>query len=177
MSRRASLFARQNPGRRRVRFPDEVVFDESVKENDADAVVSMLRRASVDIDVNRINSAGLTALHQAALDGNLPVVRILTRFGADLNCRDTDSWTPLHAACSMGHHHVARYLLESGADPTLLTEDGERPLDLVDPSDLATVAVMLQPPLVGHSAEEEEEEEEDDEDDNSDHSDDHVDNG
>ncbi|KAF0308848.1 hypothetical protein FJT64_002123 [Amphibalanus amphitrite] len=57
MSRRASLFARQNPGRRRVRFPDEVVFDESVKENDADAVVSMLRRASVDIDVNRINSA------------------------------------------------------------------------------------------------------------------------
>ncbi|KAF0308849.1 Protein phosphatase 1 regulatory subunit 27 [Amphibalanus amphitrite] len=119
---------------------------------------------------------GLTALHQAALDGNLPVVRILTRFGADLNCRDTDSWTPLHAACSMGHHHVARYLLESGADPTLLTEDGERPLDLVDPSDLATVAVMLQPPLVGHSAEEEEEEDED-EDENSDHSDDHVDNG
>ena len=58
MSRRASLFARQNPGRRRVRFPEEVVFDESVKENDADAVVTMLRRASVDIDVNRINSAG-----------------------------------------------------------------------------------------------------------------------
>ncbi|XP_037090705.1 protein phosphatase 1 regulatory subunit 27-like [Pollicipes pollicipes] len=145
MSRRASLFARQNPGRRRVRFPDEVVFDDNVRENDADAVVTMLRRASVDIDVNRINSAGLTALHQAALDGNLPVVRILARFGADLNCRDTDTWTPLHAACAMGHHHVARYLLESGADPRLVTADGQRPLDLVDPADLATVAVMLQP--------------------------------
>lgn len=58
MSRRASLFARQNPGRRRVRFPDEVVFDDSVRENDADAVLNMLRRASLDIDINRINMAG-----------------------------------------------------------------------------------------------------------------------
>ena len=31
MSRRASVFARQNPGRRRVRFPDEIVFEESIK--------------------------------------------------------------------------------------------------------------------------------------------------
>jgi hypothetical protein len=31
MSRRASVFARQNPGRRRVRFPDEIVFQESIK--------------------------------------------------------------------------------------------------------------------------------------------------
>ena len=64
MSRRASVFARQNPGRRRVRFPDEVMFEESIKESDGQAIMTMLRRVSVDIDVDRINMAGMTALHQ-----------------------------------------------------------------------------------------------------------------
>jgi len=64
MSRRASVFARLNPGKRRVRFPDEVMFEEGVKESDGDAIMSMLRRASVDIDVDRINMSGMTALHQ-----------------------------------------------------------------------------------------------------------------
>ena len=58
------MFARQNPGRRRVRFPDEVMFEESIKESDGQAIMTMLRRVSVDIDVDRINMAGMTALHQ-----------------------------------------------------------------------------------------------------------------
>lgn len=64
MSRRASFFARTHPGQRRVRFPDEIVFHESVKESDGEAVIRMLRRVSVDIDINRINMSGMTALHQ-----------------------------------------------------------------------------------------------------------------
>ena len=39
--------------------------------------------------------------------------------------------------------HSCRFLLENGADKSILTEDGERPLDLVEPSDLATIRVML----------------------------------
>ena len=58
MSRRASVFARQNPGKRRVRFPDEVIFENEIKEQDGHAVMNMLRRASIDIDIDRINSAG-----------------------------------------------------------------------------------------------------------------------
>ena len=58
------MFARQNPGRRRVRFPDEVMFEESIKESDGHAIMSLLRRTSVNIDVDRINMAGMTALHQ-----------------------------------------------------------------------------------------------------------------
>jgi hypothetical protein len=67
MSRRASVFARQNPGKRRVRFPDEVMFEESIKESDGHAIMTMLRRVSVDIDVDRINMAGMTALHQVMI--------------------------------------------------------------------------------------------------------------
>ena len=64
MSRRASVFARLNPGKRRVRFPDEVVFEDHIRESDADAIMNMLRRASVEIDLDRINMSGMTALHQ-----------------------------------------------------------------------------------------------------------------
>jgi hypothetical protein len=58
MSRRASVYARNNPGKRRVRFPDEVIFENEIKEQDGTAVMAMLRRASIDIDLNRINMAG-----------------------------------------------------------------------------------------------------------------------
>ena len=47
-----------------MRFPDEIVFEESIKEADGEVIISMLRRTSLDIDINRINMAGMTALHQ-----------------------------------------------------------------------------------------------------------------
>ena len=60
MSRRASLFGKDNPGKQRphVRFPDELVFLDNVKENEIDAMEVMLRRASVQIDINGLGAAG-----------------------------------------------------------------------------------------------------------------------
>ena len=52
---------------RRVRFPDEIVFHESIKESDGEAVIRMLRRVSVDIDINRITMSGMTAIHQVEI--------------------------------------------------------------------------------------------------------------
>ena len=37
-----------------------------------------------------------------------------------------------------------RLLLRHGADSNILTEDGERPIDLVEPTDMATIKVMLE---------------------------------
>jgi len=36
-----------------------------------------------------------------------------------------------------------RLLLDSGANRSILTDEGERPVDLVDPGDQRTIAVML----------------------------------
>jgi len=143
MSRRASVFARLNPGKRRVRFPDEVMFEEGVKESDGDAIMSMLRRASVDIDVDRINMSGMTALHQAVIDDNLVIIRLLIHHRAKLNKKDEDGWSPLHAAAANGLHHIAKYLISQGADKVALTDEGETAVDLVDPNDYKTMAVLL----------------------------------
>ena len=40
-------------------------------------------------------------------------------------------------------HPTFRLLLQHGADRNILTEDGERPIDLVEPTDLATFKIML----------------------------------
>lgn len=58
MSRRVSVFRKQNPGKPRVRFPDELVFQDSVKENDVEQMNHMLKRDSLQMDLNGINSAG-----------------------------------------------------------------------------------------------------------------------
>jgi len=142
MSRRASFFARTHPGVRRVRFPDEIVFHESIKESDGEAVIRMLRRVSVDIDINRINMSGMTAIHQAVVDNNLVLVRLLHIHGADINKPDSDTWTPLHAAAANGYHTIVSYLLSHGADRRLETEDGETAEDLVEEDDFDTLAVF-----------------------------------
>lgn len=145
MSRRASLYAKQNPEKPRpkVRFSDELVFLDNIKENDIQALGSMLRRASLQVDISGINDAGLTPLHQAVLDGNIMAVKLLIEHGANVNKQDDDYWTPLHAACAEGHSEIVQLLLDKGADRTILTDEGERPLDLVDPQDFATIRIML----------------------------------
>ncbi|XP_052273038.1 protein phosphatase 1 regulatory subunit 27-like isoform X2 [Dreissena polymorpha] len=111
MSRKASLFAKQNPEGKKakgVRFSDELVFLDNIKENDVKALSHMLRRASLQVDISGINDAGLTPLHQAVLDGNEAAVRLLVNHGADVNKQDKDSWTPLHAACAEGHADIVQ---------------------------------------------------------------------
>lgn len=58
MSRRASLLAKQNKCKPKVRFPDELVFLDNIKENDLNAVSTMLRRASLKVNINEINDVG-----------------------------------------------------------------------------------------------------------------------
>lgn len=144
MSRRASVAARKTRTKPQVRFPDELVFLDHIKENDIVAINSMLRRASMQIDINALNEVGLSPLHNAVLEGNLAAVQLLVSHGADVNRRDTDTWTPLHAACAEGHCDIVRILLANGARKDLKTCEGERPLDLVDSSDLQTIGAMLE---------------------------------
>lgn len=136
--------AKQERRKPAVRFPDELVFLDNMKENNIKACSSMLRRASIQMDLNGIDNSGLTPLHNAVLEGNLSACKLLVLHGADVNKIDTDTWTPLHAACANGEADIARYLLSVGASKDIKTEDGERPLDLCDARDFGVISVMLE---------------------------------
>lgn len=62
MSRRLSIQlknAASTKSKPKVKFTDELVFLESIKDNDIDSVRHMLRRASANIDINKINESGI----------------------------------------------------------------------------------------------------------------------
>ncbi len=63
MSRRLSIQYKnqqkeQKQSKPKVKFPDELVFLDSVKDNDVEEVRMLLRRASANIDVNKMNNSG-----------------------------------------------------------------------------------------------------------------------
>lgn len=69
-------------------------------------------------DINAQLDRGLTALHFAAMSGNLKVASFLIEHGIDLNVHDWGCYgTPLHTAISLAPNpEMAKLLIESGAD-------------------------------------------------------------
>eukprot|EP01029_Cantina_marsupialis_P011917 TRINITY_DN26421_c0_g1_i1.p1 TRINITY_DN26421_c0_g1~~TRINITY_DN26421_c0_g1_i1.p1 ORF type:complete len:215 (+),score=55.79 TRINITY_DN26421_c0_g1_i1:130-774(+) len=72
---------------------------------------------SSDLDVQD-HSAEETALHRAASRGDIEVVRLLIKSGADLNISDRKKQTPLHLAYAAKHDDIAAILIEAGASKT-----------------------------------------------------------
>ncbi|XP_053561861.1 protein phosphatase 1 regulatory subunit 27 [Bombina bombina] len=129
-----------NPGRRSarslrptraVRFPHDIVFQDHIRQGDLEQIGRFIRARKVTLDT--IYLSGMAALHEAVLSGNLDTVKLLVKYGADIEQKDENGWTPLHMACSDGHVHIARYLLSLGARQDILNDDGEKPSQLIDP--------------------------------------------
>ena len=117
-------------GRRRsVSFQPEVLLQEMVVDGDVEAVREILVSGVLN-DVNKLSPAGLTALHQSAIDGNLACAKTLVANGACVNCVDCELWTPLHAAAMSGRIDIVRFLLSNGADFHLKNEANETAYDV-----------------------------------------------
>ena len=115
--------------RRSVTFQPEVLLQEMVLDRDLKAVQDILA-SGVLLDINKLSPAGLTALHQSAIDGNLACAKVLVANGAHVNCVDCELWTPLHAAAMSGRIDIVRFLLSNGADPLLKNEANETAYDV-----------------------------------------------
>ena len=71
---------------------------------------------------------GRTALHLAALQGNVEIARLLIQCGASVNEIYTGYRTPLHEAASRGHSAITMLLLQKGAPVDACDESRYRPL-------------------------------------------------
>ncbi|XP_072208306.1 protein phosphatase 1 regulatory subunit 27 [Excalfactoria chinensis] len=128
---RYSRYRQRLRASRAVHFPNDVVFQDHIRQGDLEQVGRFIRARKVALDT--IYPSGTAALHQAVLTGNLDCVKLLVKYGADIQQRDEHGWTALHMACSDGHADIARYLLSLGASLEATTDDGEKPSDLIDP--------------------------------------------
>ena len=115
--------------RRSVTFQPEVLLQEMVLDGDIKAVKEILG-SGVLTNINKLSPAGLTALHQSAIDGNLECAKALIASGADVNCVDCELWTPLHAAAMSGKIEIVRYLLSHGANSLLKNESQQTAYDV-----------------------------------------------
>ena len=128
--RRSSADGGLMAGRRRsVTFQPEVLLQEMVLDGDLVAVKKILHSGTLE-DINKLSPAGLTALHQSAIDGNLECAKALIASGANVNCVDCELWTPLHAAAMSGKIEVVRFLLGHGADCHLKNESQQTAYDV-----------------------------------------------
>ncbi|NXW39998.1 PPR27 phosphatase, partial [Nyctiprogne leucopyga] len=128
---RYSRYAQRLRASRTVRFPNDLVFQDHIRQGDLEQVGRFIRARKVTLDT--IYPSGMAALHEAVLTGNLDCVKLLVKYGADIHQRDEAGWTPLHMACSDGHADIARYLMALGASAEATTAAGETPPDLIDP--------------------------------------------
>lgn len=88
------------------------VFQEAVRAGNTKALQALLQdMSSCEFNVNSFGPEGQTALHQSVIDGNLELVKLLVKFGADIRLANRDGWSALHIAAFGGHQDIVLYLV------------------------------------------------------------------
>ncbi len=71
---------------------------------------------------------GWSCMHEAAMNGDCEVIKMLLRHGISVNCTNSDNWTPLHAAVHKGNLSAVELLILSGADVNACSKGKWTPL-------------------------------------------------
>lgn len=116
-------------GKSRLNFQTGAIFLSACQTSDYDETERILSSDDKKI-INYANSDGLTALHQASIDGNIKMIKYLLEKGADINVTDNEGWNCLHASASCGYVEIARYLVDQGINIAEVTCDGELASDV-----------------------------------------------
>ena len=120
----------------------EPLVADAAMRSDVDGVRTLLRSGA---DVSAAQSDGMTALHWAALNGDLKTMDVLLVAGAAREALTrVGAYTPLHLASERGHGAAVARLLEAGAKAGPVTSTGVQPLHLAaQAGDVAAVKALL----------------------------------
>ncbi len=120
--------------------PEAKLF-EAADKNDLKGLRGLISKTP-DI-IKAVDSQRRTALHHAAINGNVEAVKILLVAKARIDSRDEDGCSPLHLAAEKGHLPVVQLLLEKRADPNLRNNQGYSPLFIAMEGNHSQVAESL----------------------------------
>jgi ankyrin repeat protein len=93
-----------------------------IRKNRYDHVLLLLQHGA-DVKEKCTGRQGETPLHFAASKGDINLINLLVKNGADVNARDANGFTPLFAVFT-GTPQAANLLLHLGADVTINTGNG-----------------------------------------------------
>ena len=95
---------------------------DAVEKNETFQIQALLAK---DLDVNKAQADGMTALHWATHHDNLDLAKKLLERGANAAAENRYGFTPLYLACINGNGYLVDALLDSGADPNTSVRGGE----------------------------------------------------
>ncbi len=99
---------------------------DAAMQGDKEAVRTLLKQAA---DVDAAQGDGMTALHWAAMKGDLEMAQMLMYAGANVKATTRlGAYTPLFLASQSGHADVMDALIKGGADPKAGDPAGTTPL-------------------------------------------------
>ncbi|KAK7497051.1 hypothetical protein BaRGS_00011787 [Batillaria attramentaria] len=84
---------------------------EAVRNGDSTGLRRLLEAREGKINLNVFDTEGQTALHQSCQLGNLELVKLLVKFGADVRLANRDGWSAVHIAAFGGHTDILLYLM------------------------------------------------------------------
>src|SRR5205807_1720950 len=92
------------------------------------------------VNPNTQDELGNTALHYAAQNGNLSLLKILVEKKGDINATNNFNWSVLHSAASavvegIENWEIIEWLIENGADFTVKSTIGSSVYDLFQEKD------------------------------------------
>ncbi|XP_051994235.1 caskin-1-like isoform X2 [Xyrauchen texanus] len=113
---------------------------QAVKTEDLVTVQRLLQRpkqgkakllgAAKKVNVNFQDTDGLSALHHAALNGNVELITLLLESQAVVDIKDLKGMRPLHYAAWQGKCEPMKMLLKSGSSVNSQSDEGKIPLHL-----------------------------------------------
>ena len=130
---------------RKISFPPEEVFHSSVADGDNVELQRVLKHHRDELDINKANHVGVTALHQAVLNKNMDSVKILLFYGCHVNVCDAHGFTPLHTASACGYMSIASILIVHGGDVFSCTHSGQTAADVAKDNSMGR---MLQEEMI-----------------------------
>jgi ankyrin repeat protein len=112
----------------------------ALREKQLDVAKALIN--AKDIDFDKTNKVGETPLMMAALNGLMPIVKLLVD-DKEVEINKT-GWTPLHYAASMGRDEVVKYLVDHAAYIDAESPNGTTPLMMaVRGGHITTVKLLL----------------------------------
>ncbi len=106
--------------------PEEPLLHSLIAENNNKELSDMF---NMDMNVNEKDSQGRTALHIAAIKGNIQMIERLLLYGAEIDTRDNEGKTPLIQAIDNIQYSAAGLLVKSHADIFIADNSGKSTAD------------------------------------------------
>jgi ankyrin repeat protein len=103
----------------------------AVVADDAGEVKNVLAQQAAVIDINVKMSGGSTVLHHAAGKGNVEIMQLLRKQGADVDIQNAICMTPLMMACLNGNEKAIKFLVSEGADKGVKNTRGMSAKDIL----------------------------------------------